>query len=300
MKLKLRQIDFWIGIFTLCAVLISIAIILVMGKTQNWLKKRYTYYTFIESAQNVNIGMPISYKGFSIGTITHIQLTKENQVKAIFVIYENYRSLMRQNSILEVSTTPFGLGTNFNFYPGKSNILLKENSFIPEKNSDFAQRIVNLKLVSPYPASDSVNQILKSTEELLSKANTLLTTIDLSLQASPKVPLGNILFQFEKKITSQESENFLTALTIFIENLRTVSEILENRSPEVIDNLSQDLLEIQKISLSLQELLPLLETALLSTNEILRNLKNNPLLKKSDMGSGDTTLPLIPLREENF
>ena len=300
MKLKLRQIDFWTGITSLCGFIILVILILVMGKTQNWFEKKYTYYTLLDSAQNVSIGMPITYKGFSIGKITHIQLTKQNHVKINFVIYENYLSLMTQNSILELSITPFGLGTNFNFYSGKSPILLKQNAFIPEKKSEFAQKIIQLNLVSLYPSTDVLNQILKSTESLLVKANELLTTLDLTLQASPSVPLGNILFQLEKNFTATDSENFLKALTYFTYNLKTISDVLETKSPELINNFSQDLLEIQKIALSLQEMLPLLETALLNTNEILRNLKSNPLLKNANPAKNETTLPLIPMREEDF
>ena len=104
----------------------------------------------------------------------------------------------------------------------------------------------------------------------------------------------------EKNFTATDSENFLKALTYFTYNLKTISDVLETKSPELINNFSQDLLEIQKIALSLQEMLPLLETALLNTNEILRNLKSNPLLKNANPAKNETTLPLIPMREEDF
>ena len=117
MKFRIRYADQLVGVFLLLAVLAIAVILVFLGINQRWFAKDYQFRSRFDSASGLSVGMPIMLKGFEIGKIERIELNDDNQVDVLFSVQDTYYDKVLPNSVLELTSSPIGLGVTLNFYP---------------------------------------------------------------------------------------------------------------------------------------------------------------------------------------
>ena len=78
MKFKIRYADQIVGILAITAILALVLTIFMLGSRQRWFARNYNFQTTFETASGLSVGMPIQYKGFTIGKIKSIFLNKSD------------------------------------------------------------------------------------------------------------------------------------------------------------------------------------------------------------------------------
>ncbi len=132
MKFRIRFADQVVGAFLLLAVLGVAAILVLVGINQRWFAKDYTFRSRFDSAGGLSVGMPVMLKGFEIGQISRISLNDDNQVDVLFSVQDTFIDKVLPDSVLELTSSPIGLGVTLHFHPGVAGgPPLAEMDFIP-------------------------------------------------------------------------------------------------------------------------------------------------------------------------
>jgi phospholipid/cholesterol/gamma-HCH transport system substrate-binding protein len=190
MKLRIRYADQVVGAFILIAFAMLTVILVAVGSKQRWFARDYRYESRFTSSAGIVPGSPILLAGFQVGRISSITLNEKNEADVRFVIYDTYVDKVRENSILEVVTSPVGLGTQLLFQPGLSETLLPERSFIPSYDTPEGKRLVAQGLVTRPPKDDTVAQLLANVNPLMENLDTLLNQLNAAFEGSGTGPLA--------------------------------------------------------------------------------------------------------------
>jgi phospholipid/cholesterol/gamma-HCH transport system substrate-binding protein len=178
MKFKIRFADQIVGFFLLAAI-VGVAVILIfIGINQRWFARNYAFTSRFSSGDGLAVGMPIMLKGFQIGTISRISLNSQNLVDVILAVEDTYYDKVRANSVLELTSSPIGLGTTLRFHPGKDmGPPQPEMSFIPTLDSEEGHRLVEEGLVEIPKGDDVVGSVIAKLNPLLDEARSAIVEI---------------------------------------------------------------------------------------------------------------------------
>lgn len=245
MKFRIKYAQQVVGVFVLIAAVALIAVVVSMGANQRWFAKNYEYYSIFPTAEGISSGMPIRYKGFEIGRITNIGLTEEDTVRVDFYIQDTYHEKVVENSILQLQTSPIGLGGGMVFRLGREETdPLPEGTMIPSFSSEEGQAIVEADLVIMPANSDSISRIIDQVEPVLQNVNTLLVSVDetlthvnSALEGNEDEPLGLTLAQVNQLLaevettliqTRRESQELLASINVITGNLENTTAALQD------------------------------------------------------------------------
>jgi phospholipid/cholesterol/gamma-HCH transport system substrate-binding protein len=200
MKFKIRFADQIVGIFVLVAIVGIAVIFIFIGINQRWFAKNYYFTSTFPSGEGLSNGMPIMLQGFEIGKVSRIFLTPENRVDIEFYIQDTYYDRVRPHSVLQLASSPIGLGTSLKFLPGKiRSSPLPEHSIVPSYDSPEGQAEVQNGLVEEPKSEDvigsvisKVNPILDETRATIGVLKKLATDVDLAL-AGKGGPIGGMV-----------------------------------------------------------------------------------------------------------
>jgi phospholipid/cholesterol/gamma-HCH transport system substrate-binding protein len=139
-------------------------------------------------------------RGFQVGKVTKVKLNDANEVDAEIVIYDSYYPKVKENSILELVTSPIGLGTQLLFHPGKGEALAAPGSDIPLADSDAGKDLIDQGLVDIPLKDDTITRLIAGINPLIENANKTivtvnrtLTEINRALAGQSSGPLGTIV-----------------------------------------------------------------------------------------------------------
>jgi phospholipid/cholesterol/gamma-HCH transport system substrate-binding protein len=200
MKFRIRFADQVVGAFLLLAVLAVAAILVLVGINQRWFAKDYTFRSRFESAGGLSVGMPVMLKGFEIGKISRITLNDDNQVDVLFSVQDTYIGKVLPDSVLQLTSSPIGLGVTLNFLPGIApGPPQAEMSFIPSFDLPEGQELVAAGKVALPKGDDvigsviaKVNPILDEVRSTLVQIRRVVSTADLALQGKSG-PVGEMV-----------------------------------------------------------------------------------------------------------
>ncbi len=311
MKFKIRYADQIVGFFSLLALAALIAFIFLLGASQNWFIKKNIYYAYFSSGSGISVGMDVSYKGFTIGKIKEVKL-EGSDVRVEFYILGDYAEYVKENSLVELITSPIGLGSSFVFHPGKGPELLPTNSEIYRIDSLAAREIIESKKIRLQTQEDSIGVLMKKVSGIMDNVNLLLMNINgaLSGRSQAQTPIKEIIGNLND-ITKN-----LSALTESLNNddgavpallgpslTSDVSEVMKN-----ISVVSEELTSIAgNADVLVDNAMPEIDAAVLRLNsvllevqDVLTGVKNNPLIRGGvpDRSSGKASTS--QLRSENF
>jgi phospholipid/cholesterol/gamma-HCH transport system substrate-binding protein len=200
-KFRIRFAQQIVGAFVLLGILAIAAILILMGVNQRWFAKNYYYWSTFPSAEGLSIGMPIKLKGFEIGKIDTISLTRTNMVDVEFYVYDTYHVKVTPNSVLELTSSPLGLGGGLLFHPGReSSEPLPELSFIPSLGLEQGRELVRRGLVDIPQTEDVISATITQLSATLTEIDAAIKvisetmgTIDSSLRGESVGPLADVL-----------------------------------------------------------------------------------------------------------
>lgn len=254
MKFKIRFADQIVGAFVLLALAMLAVVLILMGTNQRWFAKDYYFSSRFPSADGLSSGMPIKFKGFQIGLVDSVFLNPDNSVGIRFHIYDTYIDKITANSVLELTTSPFGLGGGLSFHPGKGDgPHVPEGSYIPSTNTSDGQALVKKGLVEIPQNADTITKligqvgpILQNVNETLAAMQRLIAEANDSIGGRSPGSVGATL------VSAQSAVDQLNALLAemgpkvgsVLDNLNSVSERI-NRASASPHGVVQGLLEPQ-------------------------------------------------------
>lgn len=132
MKLRYKYPERTVGIFVLIAFLIfSFALITVLIDKRIFEAKVY-YTAKFADANGLSANSPVYFKGFQIGRITEFNLDNDNNIRAVFEVFEDYKNLIVENSALYKAVNPVTSASSIEFLQGLgTKRVLPEMSVIP-------------------------------------------------------------------------------------------------------------------------------------------------------------------------
>ncbi len=256
MKFRIRFAQQVVGVFVLIAAVSIVGVIVSMGANQRWFARDYSYFSVFDTAEGLNVGMPITFKGFDIGLVRDISLLDDDRVRVDFVIQDTYYPKVVPNSLLQLVTSPIGLGGGLVFHQGRLTGVdpIPEDSFVPSVGSEEGKRIIGEDLVDMPPSGDSITRIIAQVEPVLRNVNALLISVDrtlghvnLALAGSTDEPLGVTLSQVNTLLeevettlveTRRESTQILASAAVIAGNFEQTSAALADPTglvPRLLD-----------------------------------------------------------------
>ena len=309
MIFKIRHSDQIVGFFSLLILAALIVFIIALGASQSWFVKKNSYYTYFTSGSGFSVGMDVSYKGFSLGKITDVKL-EGSDVRVEYYILGEYSEYVKENSLVELITSPIGLGSSFVFHPGKGPDLLPSDSEIYRIDSLTAREIIESKKIRLDKQEDSIGVLMKKVSMILDNVNMLLFNVNGAVSGRGDTPLrqivGNVneitknLSLLTKTLNSEEGPvpallgNELTvSLTEVMKNISEVSTDLAAISKNASDIISSASPEVETALVQLN-------SVLIEVQDVLTGVKNNPLIRGGvpDRTKGKSSTS--QLRSEDF
>ena len=309
MKFKIRYSDQIVGFFSILALAFLICFIFFLGAKQSWFVKKNIYYTYFTSGSGFSTGMDVTYKGFSIGKIKNVKLDGTDVLVEFFILGE-YADYVKENSLVELITSPIGLGSSFVFYPGKGPDLLPSGSEIYRIDSLAAREIIESKKIRIGKQDDSIGVLIKKVSTILDNLNVLLFTVNGAFAGSGKTTLASIL-----KNVDEITKNIGVLSETLNSEDGAVPELLGPELSESIDNLLKNLSFISEeltsiasnadsvvtnIAPEIDTLLLQLNSTLLEAQDVLTGVKNNPLIRGGVPDRKTGKASTNQLRSEDF
>jgi phospholipid/cholesterol/gamma-HCH transport system substrate-binding protein len=230
MKFRIRFAHQIVGVFVLLAIVAVAATLILLGINQRWFAKNYYYWSTFKSANGLSVGMPIRLKGFEIGKLSAMSLTKDNMVEIEFYIIDTYYDKVLPNSVLELSSNPLGLGGGMFFHPGKGPAEpLPEFSYIPSMDLEVGRNLVEKGLVDRPSGEDPVGAVIASLGPILEQVDATLVgiqemvgSLNSSLKGEGTGPLTAVLNDLET--TTEKINGVLDDLERVTANIEELSE----------------------------------------------------------------------------
>ena len=311
MKFKIRYADKIVGLFSLIALAFLLCFIFLLGAKQNWFVKKNVYHTFFESGAGFSTGMDVMYKGFSIGKIKDIKLVG-SEALVEFYILEEYAEYAKENSLVELITSPIGLGSSFVLHPGLGPGIMPSGAEIFRIDSISAREIIASKKIILETQEDSIGVLMKKVSSIMDNVNILLYNLNgaLSGKGETSMPIkqivGNVneitknLSALTDTLNSEEGvvpallgEGFSTDISEVLKNIAVVSQELNAIGGGAQTIVSNAVPEVDTALIRLNQIL-------LEVQDVFVGLKNNPLIRGGvpDRTTGKSAT--TQLRSEDF
>lgn len=242
MKLRYRFANQVVGVFVILALGLTVALLVLLGANQRWFRKNYEYYAHFDTASDISVGMPITFRGFTIGRVTTFSLTEDNAVNVDFYIQEEYIDKVREDSLIELRTSALG-GGQLVFHQGRRpSDPPPEGSEIPRYDSKTGVRLRAENLVIDLRDTDPINQalgrldpILANVDSVLSNLGTLAVELNAALRGVGDGPVAGALTGIELSV-AQLQGTIVRVNTVIDDTGRQINDLLE-RVAVIADNL---------------------------------------------------------------
>ncbi len=309
MKFKIRYSDQIVGFFSLLAIVMLLVFVFMLGAKQNWFVKKNMYYTYFSSGSGFAVGMDVTYKGFAIGKIKEVRL-EGSEVRVDYYILGDYAGYVKENSLVELITSPIGLGSSFVFHPGLGPGLIESGSEIFRIDSVFAREIIKDKKIHLEIQEDSIGVLMKKVSAILDNVNILLYNINGAISGRGETPVTKIVANI-----SEITKNLSLLTEAMNSSDGAVPELLGPELTESLDNLLKNVSMISDEISSITEnadsmvmnaapeidsMLLQLNSTLMEAQDVLTGVKNNPLIRGGvpDRKNGKASTNII--RSEDF
>ena len=298
MKFKIRYADQIVGVLTIVAIVALAFVIFLLGSKQRWFAHDYYFTTEFETGSGISVGMPIQYKGFTIGKIKRITLNDDDQVTVTFYLFDTYYSRAREGAVVELNVNPIGLANQFYFHPGNGEGIIAEGSFIPSIGSPEGIARVATGLVTVPKRDDTISNVIAQVNPLLTKLNETLGHVNGAMSGKGSGPLAATLASVA--VSTKELEGILENVKGITDNLETASAnpngavaglidpdgtMFENIEESLgsiegtLDNVEASSSILKSQAPQVARLIEDLRVALEKGQDVLEALKNNPILR---------------------
>jgi phospholipid/cholesterol/gamma-HCH transport system substrate-binding protein len=251
MRFRIKHADTIVGLFVVVAALFLAGGIIFLGANQRWFSKDIRFTTRFASAAGAATGTAIMMRGFQVGKVTKIKLNDANEVDADFVIYDSYYPKVKEHSLLELVTSPIGLGTSLLFHPGKGEALIAPGSKIPLADTEEGKELIDLGLVDIPLKDDTITRLLAGVNPLIENANKTvvtinrtLTEINRALAGQSSGPLGSIVASASDAVShadsmvadvSEQAKVLVAKANVLVDSVNAITKNLEATTEAIRD-----------------------------------------------------------------
>lgn len=271
---KTQRIVAVFSVAAVCFVLSLLGLILVRNNT---FKGRVHYHTTLNSAKGLSGYPSIIFKGYSIGRVSSFDLTDRLDIKVNFYVFEEYESLMYENTILEKSQNILsGEITDFKLIlPAQNfrNTFKSQNAYVAERSSPEARRMILDGIV--LLDSDGI-------EGAINKVNILLDTFidqDISKSVNDMVVDSNkLVLELKKTVESYHASKSPKAKKALVRMVAQVNDsvITVNQNLEYLRGILKEIYTNKDI---ITPMLLKTSRAIDTAEDTLNGINNNPLIR---------------------
>lgn len=233
MKFKIKYADQVVGLFVILSIVALGVVIILLGINQRWFAKNYYFRTEFGSSAGIAPGTSLLMRGFTVGKIDRVTLNQRNQVDVSFYIYDTYIDKVRENSLVELSVSPIGLGSQLLFHPGLSDVYLEEGGLIYSTDMEQGWVIMDEGLADIPPKDDTItrllfniNPVLENANRTLASINRTLTEVNRALAGQSTGPLGGILGDIQAS-TARIPRTIDTVDGILVDSQSRLGQVLD-------------------------------------------------------------------------
>lgn len=244
MRFRIRFAQQIVGLFIILA-LVSLAVILIlMGVNQRWFAKNYVFQTLFQTADGLSNGMSIKLRGFEIGKVSQIALNSNNRVDVTIEIYSEYYEKVKPRSVLELASSPIGLGGGLNFLPGRNDLPpIQEFSFIPSTDTIQGTGLIKDGQVDRPGGNEAINGIIAQVEPLLAElritaqnTNAILANVNQAIEGKGDNQVVALLRQVNSTIG--DVRNTLGTVDGIMGTVNTVIKDTSTQTSTLLDNVN--------------------------------------------------------------
>jgi phospholipid/cholesterol/gamma-HCH transport system substrate-binding protein len=244
MRFRIKYADRIVGLFVLLAAVGLAAAVVLLGVNQRWFSKNHHFVTRFSSGAGVSPGTGIFLKGFQIGKIERIKLNDENKVDAAFLVFDSYYPKAVEGSLLELVTSPIGLGTQLLFHPGRSSVKLAEGSLVPLSDSPEGKSLIDQDLVEIPPKDDTVTRLLANVNPLLENVNKTVVTVNQTLTELNRAITGQATGPLGRIVTGtagavEKAGTLVGDVDALVVGVRGQAEALVGKADQLVASLAQ-------------------------------------------------------------
>ncbi|MCL2070462.1 MAG: MlaD family protein [Treponema sp.] len=252
MKFKIRYADQIVGLFVVLSLAALVFVIAALGRSQRWFARDLALSTVLTTAAGLNKNMPVQYRGFNIGSVKDFRLEENDEVEVIFIIFEEYRDRARVGSMVEMMSSPIGLGNQFLFYAGRG-APHNEGDFVPVYGSEAARALISQGLAAEIHHDDSITALLSRVNYIVDDIGSITSLLREALGAGSDITeIGRIVSSIQASLESFSS---------ILDNLDNATAFVPGQLPQ------------------LAGLIVELRTSLQTAEDLMTALNNNPLLR---------------------
>lgn len=197
LRTKLRRMEKLVGLFVLVA-----AVILAAGfayylrhtaQRRGWFTPKTPYYTFVQSADGLQVGAPVLLMGFSVGEITVIDAEPPESsfnVYVGFAVRQPYYGYVWTDSVARVTGGGFLGGRQLEVTKGKSGqpTAYETDGRVTEVLVDGEKRPLEAQPQGVYLPPEEAPALAARAEQLMGRLETEVPKLTASLQEA----LGNV------------------------------------------------------------------------------------------------------------
>jgi phospholipid/cholesterol/gamma-HCH transport system substrate-binding protein len=231
MRFRIRFAQQIVGAFVLLAILGTASLMILLGLNQRWFAKNYYFWSTFTSASGLSVGMAVTLRGFEIGKVSSISLTRDNNVEVVFYIYDTYYQKAVPNSVLELASSalPIG-GGGLLFHPGRGfQAPLPERSYVPSTQVEAGRVLVAQGLVDRPKTEDvlgsviaQVGPVLVDVEATLNSIRAVVDSLQSSLKGEGQGPLTVVLNDLTS--TTAQINGVLARVDAAVANVQRLTE----------------------------------------------------------------------------
>lgn len=154
-----------VGVFVLTAIGALIALLFISGQTLRLFDGRVHFFAYMRNAAGVSAATEVRISGIQVGSVRRISLNKsDNRFIVELSIYEDFRELVRTDSMLSASKLTFIGDSVLNITPGSpGKPLLPDGGLIEVKETMTLDQI----LANLTPALDTINASIDRIAEVM-------------------------------------------------------------------------------------------------------------------------------------
>ena len=281
--MQYNKMRFSVGVFVLTLFIFIFTFLYFVLEEKGTFNKRYNYHFHTDSASSFNIGMPLKFSGFNIGTLDDIKLLNDGSVYMTFSVDEKNRKWIAIGSVLILKKPLIG-SPHIEIYSNLDSLVLKEGS--------------TLEILM----SDDINDMIEKLEPIVEKATNIITNIDILTASfadkdSDFMKTLKNLNKFTVNLANQKS--LLTAITGDSASTKIIINSL-NETIKIVKNIKLISDEITKITLSLNsKIINPTSSSISEVEGIMKDIKSKlEVLNGTVKSVGSYDNDLIQLKEQ--
>jgi len=251
--------------------LLTVVVLILRGS--DVLQQKVRYYTVMNEAYGLTSGMPVKYKGITIGKIKKLALTPDRKVTLDFYILREYKELIQENSVLKVQSSLLGAASLILVLPAVESQWLPPDSLVLSMDMPRGQEVLQL-VAQQQPAKDDLTARVKDVLDGVLELKPTIQGILLNLQNTTG-ELNLIvrgLRTGESTVTSDRVLASLANLEAITKNLKELTTLLRSD-----DNTVGALLQDKKqLYTRLESILASVDKSLQSLSKVTGKLEGTP------------------------